>query len=214
MKRMGILALACSAAIAVTACNRNDTAENRPAATGQSPAATAGGVLRDSPQEWVERAARANMAEIELGKLAEQRAENPQVKQFARMMVDEHTKALNELKEIASRDKIQMPAALDDDAQDTAKDLGEKRGMDFDKAYMERMIDDHQKTLDLVQDKADDLKDTQPTGTSGTAGNERASTEAERDRINRNLSQWATKTAPHMAEHLEKAKLLKNQIDK
>jgi len=54
-------------------------------------------------QDFLKKAVIANLAEIELGRLATQKAQNPEVKQFAQMMVDGHTKALDELKQLAQR---------------------------------------------------------------------------------------------------------------
>jgi putative membrane protein len=215
MTRNGLLALACSTAIAAAACgadNNDRRAANSPAA--ESPAAT-GGVLSQSPQEWVQKAVEKNNAEVELGQLAAKRAQNPQVKQYAQTMIDEHTKALDELKQVAASANIQLTSSLNENHQELHEKLATLTGAEFDREYINAMIDEHDDTLEMLEDKADDLNDNRPTGTSGpAAGGKADSTEAERDRINRDLSQWAAKAAPKVRQHLESARQIEQQIDK
>lgn len=215
MSRRGILAFACSAAIAAAACGGADRdAEQEPAVAPQAqapaPAAT-GGVLGESPQEWAQKAIAGNQSEIQLGKLAAEKAQNAQVKQFAQRMVDEHSKALDELKQIASSANI--PLAGDGDASEDARDLHDRlanlTGAEFDREYMEAMVDKHENTLEMLEDKAEENQN-RPTGTSGPDDR----TEAERDRINRELSQWAAKTAPTVRQHLERARQIHEQVQK
>ncbi len=66
-----------------------------------------------SDQEFVMNAAKANMAEVELGKLAEARASNDQVKTFAKRMIDDHQKALDNLETVAKNEKITLPSAIE-----------------------------------------------------------------------------------------------------
>ena len=74
-------------------------------------------------QDFIKKAVIANLAEIELGRLAVQKAQNSEVKQFAQMMVDGHTKALDELKQIAQRSNAQGPASLDEKHQELQQRL-------------------------------------------------------------------------------------------
>lgn len=213
MKRMGLFAMTCSAAIFAIACDRGpDTDANRTAgAAAESPATTGGGLLGgDNPADFVERAAQKNMAEIQLSELAADQAQNPQVKQFAQKMVDEHTKALNELRQVAQRENIPMPTAVGDDVRDRQESLSGKRGAEFDREYMDAMVDDHNDVLELLEDKADDAKD-KPTGTSGVGDQD--AEDAQRDRINRELSQWAAKTVPSVRHHLEEAKQIQERVN-
>src|SRR5436190_21938716 len=103
--------------------------------------------------------AQANLNEIEGGKAAASKAQNPDVKRFAQKMVDDHTQMLNDLKALASQKSVSLPesVALKDKAQ--MKMMERASGADFDKKYMEEMVKDHQKDLKEVQDLAAKAKD-------------------------------------------------------
>ena len=79
-------------------------------------------------QQFVEKATVANMAEIQLGQLAVKQAQDPQVKQFAQMMVDEHTKALEQLRTAASSQGLQVASALDSKHQKLQRQALEASG--------------------------------------------------------------------------------------
>jgi putative membrane protein len=100
-----------------------------------------------SDREFVTDAARANMTEVELGKLAETRASADQVKTFAKRMVDDHQKALDTLKTVAKNEKITLPAALDSKDQAVKDRLEKLSGSAFDRAYMRAMIKDHRQDV-------------------------------------------------------------------
>src|SRR4051794_9661475 len=118
----------------------------RDAQTGSETTGTAGATGRATSgndlQQFVQKAAIANMAEIQLGQLAAQHAENPQVKQFAQMMVDEHTQALEQLRSVAGS-SAQIPSELDGKHQKLQQKLSKLQGAEFDRAYMDAMVDAH-----------------------------------------------------------------------
>ena len=84
-------------------------------------------------QRFVEKASIANMAEIQLGQLAVERAQDPQVKQFAQTMIDDHTKAQEQLKTVASSQNIPVPSALDGKHQKLHDKLAKLQGAEFDR---------------------------------------------------------------------------------
>jgi putative membrane protein len=126
--------------------------------------AFAGGKKRDttmkpvSDQEFVMDAARANMAEVEIGKLAETRASSEQVKTFAKRMVADHQKALDSLKMVATNDKIPLPSTLDPKAQELKNRLEKLSGNAFDRAYMSAMIKDHRQDVAEFRAKSKNAK--------------------------------------------------------
>jgi putative membrane protein len=89
------------------------------------------------------KAAQGGMAEVKLGQLAEQHAENPDVKAFGQRMVVDHSKASDELKGIAARKGITLPGDMDGKDQARYDRLSKLNGADFDKAYMRDMVADH-----------------------------------------------------------------------
>jgi len=111
--------------------------------------------------EFAVEAANGGMAEVALSKIAEEKATDPKVKEFAKQMVTDHTKANNELKALAASKNITLPSAPNEEKQKAAADLGGKSGSDFDKAYISQMKKDHDKTVKLFEDAQKDVKDAE-----------------------------------------------------
>lgn len=127
---------------------------------------------------FTSQAAISGMAEVELGKLAMEKATNAKIKDFAAMMVKDHSKANEELKTIAQSKNIALPAMLDAEHQSKMEELKAKTGTEFDKAYAKAMVEGHQKTLNLMNQGSSELTDNE-------------------------LKAFATKTAPVVKHHLE-----------
>src|SRR5438105_2218666 len=98
-------------------------------------------------QQFVMEAARGGMAEVELGQLASQKAQSDQVKQFAQRMVQDHGKANDELKSLAQQKNITVPTGLDAKHKATHDRLSKLSGAQFDRAYMQDMLQDHRKDV-------------------------------------------------------------------
>lgn len=105
-------------------------------------------------QQFVQKATLANMAEIQLGQLALQHAQDPQVKQFAQMMVDDHTRALEQLRTVTSSQGLQVPSELDGKHQKLHDKLSKLQGAEFDRAYMDAMVDAHKDAEKLLKSHA------------------------------------------------------------
>jgi putative membrane protein len=112
----------------------------------------------DSPEDFLHEAAQGGMAEVDMGRLAQQKAQSPEVKNFGQMMVSEHSKANEELKGIATKKNIPLPADLGPHKSAMDK-LNGLSGSEFDKAYVEIMVDDHEKDVSAFQKQADGGKD-------------------------------------------------------
>ncbi len=105
-------------------------------------------------------AANGGMTEIELSKLALARATNAKVKEFADMMVADHSKAGEELKGVAKTKNITLPDSVNEDSKKAIADLSVKKaGADFDKAYVDKMVSDHKSTVDMFESASKNLKD-------------------------------------------------------
>jgi putative membrane protein len=98
-------------------------------------------------RKFVEKAASGGMAEVKLGQLAVEKGTSPTVKQFGQRMVDDHGKANDELKAIASKKDMPLPTDVDSEAKATYEKLAKMSGPAFDKAYMEAMVKDHDKDV-------------------------------------------------------------------
>lgn len=101
--------------------------------------------------DYVTQAAASDMFEIQSSELAANNAENPQVKDFARMMIADHTKSSNELKTLAASMQPQMtvPAALPPEMQSKIDQLKDANGADFDRMYLSQQIPAHEQALQL-----------------------------------------------------------------
>ncbi len=143
----------------------------------------AGMGVNDDVADFAVKAANGGMMEVQLGEYASKNATDKSVKDFGAMMVKDHTKANDELKGIASAKNITLPATVGQDMTDKMNDLMKKTGKDFDKAYMNSMVDDHKDDIDEFQKEADDSKDS-------------------------TMKSFAVKTLPTLQKHLNDAQAI------
>jgi putative membrane protein len=104
---------------------------------------------------FVKDAMQGNVAEIQLGQLALQKSSNPQVKQFAQRMIDDHGKMNDSLKPVAQQLGVSAPNKVDKKAQNTINKLSALSGPQFDQAYAADMVNDHKHDLQSFKDEAD-----------------------------------------------------------
>ena len=194
MKKLSLIMLTALAAFAFHACN-NGTKDSKESAdssnmtkdTSTNPAATGGIAVDKDDAKFVTTAANDGMAEVAAGKMAQEKAVGTRVKEFAAMMVTDHTKAGDELAALAKTKNITLPATPDEDAQKKADDLSKKTGKDFDKAYVDHMVDAHENAVKLFTDASQNCKDA-------------------------DLKAFATKTLPTLKMHLDSIKALKKSM--
>ena len=93
---------------------------------------------------FIHTAAMGGMAEVELGKLGVANATSSDVKQFAQRMVDDHSKANDELKALAAQKSVKLPAEVDAKHKAAYDKLAKAKGAGFDAAFMSHMVSDHQ----------------------------------------------------------------------
>jgi putative membrane protein len=212
MKRIGLLSAAFAAMLTV-ACGgdannertpANDTAAVGTAGEGAKPNAEADrNNASTGARDWVEDRLVGGMTEVKLGELASQKAQSADVKAFGRMMVQDHTKAGEELKQVASQHNIQAPAELDDEHRDKVDRLSKLQGAEFDREYMNQMVDDHENTIEALEDRLDK---------QGTDENPTYSPKQNDNRVDAALNQWAAKAAPTVQKHLARARQLNDKI--
>jgi putative membrane protein len=147
-------------------------------------------------REFVDKMAIAGLAEVELGKMAAERATNPDVKAFAQMMVRDHSRADQELSRVASQLNIQPPTQVDQEHRDLIDRLSKLQGAEFDREYMAAMVKGHQQVLEQLRSFTAGAR---PTGTAG-GRNEQA------------LRQWATKTLPTVQQHFDRARAIEAKL--
>jgi putative membrane protein len=132
-------------------------------------------------EHFVMDVAHAGMAEVELGRLATEKASKDDVKKFGQRMVDDHSKANDELKSIVEKKSIQLPADLDAKHKAARDRLSKLSGDGFDRAYMQEMVAGHQKVAAMLKSESTSGKDLE-------------------------LKAWAAKTLPTVEDHLKQAR--------
>lgn len=136
--------------------------------------------------EFVLDAAKGGLAEVELGKLAAERAQSDEVKKFAQRMVDDHTKANEQLKQIAERKSIKLPTDVDGKDKALMERLEKLNGPAFDRTYLNAMVNDHVKDVSEFKREASAGRDPQ-------------------------VKSFAESTLPTLEEHLQQAKQTRTQ---
>ena len=115
--------------------------------SAQASAQTMSSGLSAADKKFVREAAEGGMAEVELGQLAVQKASSDDVKKFGQRMVDDHSKANDKLKELASGKGINLPSSPNAKQEATKDRLSKLSGDEFDKAYMRDMLQDHKQDV-------------------------------------------------------------------
>lgn len=113
----------------------------------------------DPNAQFLTEAAHGSTSELELSRVATERATDPRVKQYAQMIVSEHTTANQQLAQLASSKAIDAPMRPDELHTKTATHLRQLSGQKFDQAYMSCMVADHAMLLSKFQDRAAQVED-------------------------------------------------------
>jgi putative membrane protein len=136
--------------------------------------------LSAADKAFVKKAAQGGMAEVELGQLATQKAQSEDVKKFGQRMVDDHSKANDQLKTLASEKGVTLPTDLDAKDKALKNRLSKLSGDQFDRAYMQSMVQDHKKDVAEFQKESRSAKDS-------------------------DVKNWASQTLPTLQSHLQQA---------
>jgi putative membrane protein len=138
--------------------------------------------------EFAVSAADGGMLEVQLAQLALTKATSPRVKEYAQSIIDDHTKANEELKTLAQTKNISLPSTLSEKSQKKYNDLAEKTGADFDEAYSEFMVKDHKEDVDKFKKAAEKAEDA-------------------------DIKSWAAGKVPVLEQHLSMAESLEDDVD-
>jgi putative membrane protein len=159
---------------------------NSPLNNGNTPSST---VTRVDDKKFAEEAATGGLAEVQFAKLAQEKASSDAVKQFAQKMIDDHTKADDQLQQVASKGNLTLPDRLQPKQQEMLDKLSKLSGPAFDKAYAKDMVKDHEK--DISEFRAESQMGSVPQ-----------------------IKQFAADTLPVIEQHLELAKTLDKTVKK
>jgi putative membrane protein len=224
MKRYGFLTMALVAAVTI-GCNstdRNDVNANKPAGSAVGTAGTS--EVSNGDKNFVKDVSAANMAEIELGRLATEKGTNPAVKKFGQMMIDDHTKAGDALSAVASQHSIAMATELDDKHKDLQEKLSTLSGADFDREYIDAMVDGHNDVLDKLGSRVDkksleDYKAKTADRVTGEKIDEKVEAtaivpEKSDNAATMSINEWAASSYPVVQAHFQSAKSIQDTLKK
>jgi putative membrane protein len=138
-------------------------------------------------KKFVSDAAQGGMLEVELGRLAAEKAGSNTVRNFGMQMVADHTRANAELKSVAAHKNIEVPSDMSSSQKSTYDKLAKLSGAEFDKQYMSDMVGDHETDVKEFQTQADKGNDP-------------------------DVKAFAAKTLPILQKHLQMARDVANQV--
>jgi putative membrane protein len=164
------------------------TTETRPAPqSGSAQRSTTTGQLAAADQAFLKEAATGGLMEVELGRLATEKASSPEVKQFGQRMVDDHSKANQQLSTLAKEKNVQVPTELTGKAKADYDRLSKLSGEQFDRAYMQMMVRDHRKDVGDFRKQSTSAKDAE-------------------------VKSFASQTLPTLEEHLKLAEQTQSSL--
>jgi putative membrane protein len=182
---LGLISIGCSS---TNKASTPDTASQPN--SGATSSSSANSPTSNPDQDFVTKAAQGNNAEIALGKMVAAKTKDPNVKQFAQMMVKDHTTALDQLQELAQSKNLNLnDNNLPDDAKELQTKLSSDTGKQLDKDYMNGMVEDHKKDVQEFTDESQSAKDP-------------------------DVKQWVSKTLPVLQKHLQKAEQIDAKLNK
>jgi putative membrane protein len=136
--------------------------------------------LAGTDRDFVDKAGSDGMLEVKLGQTATDKAVDPRVKAFGQRMVTDHSRANDELTQLAQRKGVTLSKELNPTHQQTVDRFSAMSGREFDKAYMDDMVKDHQKDIEEFRKQADQGQDP-------------------------DVKSWAKSTLPTLEDHLKQA---------
>ena len=168
-----------------TGTDSNSTTEMQSASPETTASASTADTSMAADREFVMEAASGGLMEVALGKIAATNASSAKVKEFGTMMVTDHTKANTELKAVAATKNITVPTTPNEKHQKHIDELKAKKGAEFDKAYVDMMVDDHKEDISKFETEANNGKDA-------------------------DIKAFASKTLPVLNKHLQHVQGLKD----
>ena len=189
MKKLNFIYLLSATALSLgmISCGGNSKPEDTKEVAQEQNDANKDTKSAEKDADFVVNAAEINLEEIQLGQLAQTKGMTAEVKDLGKMMEAAHTKAMADLKNLASQKNIAIPTSLTENGQDAYKKLSDKTGTDFDKEYADMMIKGHKDAIDKFDDASKNANDA-------------------------DIKAWATSMLPDLNTHLEHATMTKDKL--
>jgi putative membrane protein len=151
----------------------------------QQPAQSTRSAVNDT--QFAKKAAQGGMAEVKMGQLAQEKGTSDAVKKFGQRMVDDHTKAGDDLKKAAAQENISLPNDISAKDKATYDALSKLSGAAFDRAYARDMVKDHEEDIAEFNKEA--------------SGGQKAA-----------IKDFASQTLPTLQDHLKQAKEVRQNV--
>jgi putative membrane protein len=164
----------------LTACNRSRSVEAAREDRLQPDATPA-------EQDFMIKAAQANLAEVDLARIVMQKTQNSDVKDFANMIQSDHTDAYEDLTDLMRNKGMSPPDVLSPDAKSDIEKIGALLGPELDREFVNTMVADHQKALEMFRDQVNIAKSPE-------------------------VRKYAERLIPTLEMHLEKAQKLQSKL--
>ena len=179
--------LACNNTNETTESTNTSTSSNTATDANASTSASNTGVVTDEKsKEFLTKAANSGMAEVQLAKMAQQKATIDAVKSFAAMLERDHTAVGDQVKSFASQRNVALPSAPSDDKQKMVNDMDKMSGKAFDKEFISMMVKGHNDGISLFEDTKANASDV-------------------------DIKNFADKTLPTLRMHLDSAKAIQKR---
>lgn len=144
-------------------------------------------MVGEDAKKFTNEAAAGGLFEVEMGAIAQRNASSKAVKDFGKMMVDDHTQLNQELQALANKKNVPLPTEITNNQKDDTSKLGKETGSKFDKDYISMMVKDHEEDIDAFKKAGDDIKDQE-------------------------YKDLITKALPVLQKHLDAAKAIKDKM--
>lgn len=142
---------------------------------------------KEDDSSFLVDAAETNLAEIEIGKLAQSKSTNAHVKEIGKMLVTDHSKALADLQPFADKKQISLPTSITEEGKEHYNELNEKSGTEFDEKFADMMAKGHEDAISKMEKASEKANDVE-------------------------IRTWATNMVPTLKSHLEHVKKLQDEL--
>ncbi len=188
-----LMSSAVLAAVGTVSCSNEpgrETANSAPIIKTEpaKPASDKGdSVVTGGDLAFMNDAAPGGMAEVELGKMAAGKSQNAEIKAFGQKMVEDHSKASEELKQLAAQKKVMLPTDVLPAHKQLMEKLSKLSGADFEKEYVKAMVAAHEKDVAAFENVSKTAADA-------------------------DVKAYAAKTLPTLKMHLEMIKAMADKM--
>jgi putative membrane protein len=178
-RELKVLAAVLLAAVSIAACSRERSVEA--ARDDRTP------IVSPAAQDFLMKAAEGDLSEIEMARIALQKSSNKDVRDYANMMQSDHTRALEDLTDLMKDKNVSQPGRVPPDVQKDIDIMNGLSGPEFDREFINRMVEDHKKTIEMFQERAAVVQD-------------------------RDVKKYAEDLLPKLEMHLEKGQRLQSKL--